>query len=208
MVIDFDEAKRLAEAGDVEGAAKAFAAILAAKKAEQAEKAKAEPAQDLEKSMADVESFARTLNVLCVQTIHVCGHEVTIDLTDADVLDRYEKARTYLPRELKNNGLTPGVGFGDTARKQCAIIEEYADIILGPGMAEKLFDGHRASLGLHWQFVSDVAKLSVTAMKTVNDERNKALQMTKAQEKKAQAQQFRNFAAQSGGNRKNRRRKR
>lgn len=139
--------------------------------------------------------------------VTICGYDLPIDFTDSDVLERFQEAYTEYDADLAAAQAARYPNAFERNRAQCECVEKCLDAIFGDGTSEKVFEGHRASLAYHFDGIMAVLDAADIAGKMTNDVGNMVNQRIRAQINKRNAQQFRNFAAQAGGNRQQRRRK-
>lgn len=74
--------------------------------------------------------------------------ELTLNLLDADVMEKYEAAKQDLNTNLNDKTQYVGLSGPQAMRKQCRIIEAFFDKLFGIGTAEELFGGNN-DLGAH-----------------------------------------------------------
>ncbi len=72
--------------------------------------------------------------------IKVRGIEIEFDVTDADMLERYEKG---LEAVKQKSTLSPleGEKLSESMRRACQIVFDFFDLLGGEGTAQKIFKG-------------------------------------------------------------------
>ncbi len=76
-----------------------------------------------------------------------------LDLLDADIAEKYEKAIDGLKKE---SGLTnEGLGLADTIRKECNLIFDFFNTIFGEGTDKKIF-GNKTNYGVCTEALKEV----------------------------------------------------
>ena len=72
------------------------------------------------------------------------GFEIDIDFTDADVIERIDKGREMVLKEVeelenkkKNDEIKPAEGI----RQECKMLKDFLDYVFGEGTSEKIFNG-------------------------------------------------------------------
>lgn len=88
--------------------------------------------------------------------------EVDFSFTDADCLERLEKAAKKV-KEKAEAGEKEKLSLSESIRKECKIINEFLDETFGEGIAEKVFKG-KNDLQEHMELFEDVmnAKIEMT----------------------------------------------
>lgn len=99
------------------------------------------------------------------------GYTVDIDVTDADFIERMEKANDNLNNEierLKETVKDENFNIAEGIRQECKIIKDFFDYVLGDGTSEKIFNG-KDSLNLCFQAYEELVKASEEQYKILND---------------------------------------
>ena len=88
--------------------------------------------------------------------------EVDFSFTDADCLERLEKASKKITEESKKHKKEE-MSLSEAIRKECEIINNFIDEVFGEGIAEKVFKG-KNDLQEHMELFEDVmnAKIEMT----------------------------------------------
>lgn len=88
--------------------------------------------------------------------------EVDFSFTDADCLERLEKASKKVQEEAKEYKKEE-MSLSEAIRKECGIINNFIDEVFGEGIAEKVFKG-KNDLQEHMELFEDVmnAKIEMT----------------------------------------------
>lgn len=80
--------------------------------------------------------------------ININGTELEIDMTDADVIDKYEQLVEKVVRDVSEPKQYEGLSTSDGIRLQCQHIDSFFDALFGSGTAKEVFKGSN-SLSLH-----------------------------------------------------------
>ena len=88
--------------------------------------------------------------------------EVDFSFTDADCLERLEKASKKVKEEAGKHK-TEEMSLSEAIRKECRIINDFVDEVFGDGIAEKVFKG-KSDLQEHMKLFEDImnAKIEMT----------------------------------------------
>ena len=88
--------------------------------------------------------------------------EVDFSFTDADCLERLEKASKKVQEEAKEHKKEE-MSLSEAIRKECGIINNFIDEVFGEGIAEKVFKG-KNDLQEHMELFTDImnAKIEMT----------------------------------------------
>ena len=90
----------------------------------------------------------------------IIGKEFDIDFTDADFIEKIEKAyEIFLEKteEYKKNRETNNITTAEGIRQECGMIKDFFDFVLGDGTSQMLF-GDKNSLNLCIQAFEDITK--------------------------------------------------
>lgn len=69
--------------------------------------------------------------------------ELELDLMDADMAEKYEKAYRKMQRDVVN--IPKNLSLAESIRKQCKLIFNFFDEVFGEGTSEKIF-GNKTNL--------------------------------------------------------------
>lgn len=69
--------------------------------------------------------------------------ELELDLMDADMAEKYEKAYRKMQRDVAN--IPKNLSLADSIRKQCNLVFYFFDEVFGQGTSKKIF-GNRTNL--------------------------------------------------------------
>ena len=72
--------------------------------------------------------------------IKVRGIEIEFDVTDADMLEKYEKGLEAVKQKATLSPLE-GEKFSESIRRACQIVFDFFDLLCGEGTAQKIFKG-------------------------------------------------------------------
>lgn len=92
-----------------------------------------------------------------MSVININGIELEIDMTDADVLDKYEQLSEQVVKDVREPEQYKNLSNTDGMRLQCRYIDGFFDNLFGAGTAKKVFKGSN-SLGLHIDAFGRVAQ--------------------------------------------------
>ena len=82
--------------------------------------------------------------------IVINGHELELDMLDADVVDRYQELTQAISEKVSNKENLKqydGLSTGDGMRALCKIVDEYLDNLFGEGTAQTVFEGNTGNWG-------------------------------------------------------------
>ena len=85
--------------------------------------------------------------------------ELELDLMDADMAEKYEKAYRNMQRDVEN--IPKNLSLAESIRKQCKLIFNFFDEVFGEGTSKKIF-GNKTNL-----------RECIKAVKTLIDHVNK-----------------------------------
>lgn len=85
--------------------------------------------------------------------------ELTLNLLDADEMEKYETEMRAVSTTIKDNAQYAGLSVPQAMRKQCRIIEAFFDKLFGAGTAEKLFGGNN-DVGAHAEAFGQVSQMA------------------------------------------------
>jgi uncharacterized protein YqeY len=69
------------------------------------------------------------------------GVNFDIDFTDADFIEKIEKASKKLYEEAEKLKQNNQLSLAEGIRQECKILKDFLDYVLGDGTSEKLFEG-------------------------------------------------------------------
>lgn len=108
-----------------------------------------------------------------MSTITINGLELSIDLLDADTMERYQNALNKTISEIKHisSSLPSGaeLHIAESMKRQCRIIEKFVDEIFGDGASDRCFHGNN-HLGEHLEAFTEIcnqASLAVNQTKSI-----------------------------------------
>lgn len=104
--------------------------------------------------------------------------ELEFDVTDADMMERYEKAMNALPQDMPHN--VKGIPYSKQLRAYCKAYRKLYDTIFGKNTSEKIFAGIPDSLQKYNAVYAKLLAFVAEQGKIVQDE------MREIQEKYAQ----------------------
>lgn len=97
-----------------------------------------------------------------MSTIEINGNNLSINLLDADEVERYERLNAEIAEKIKEPTQYEGLSTPDAMRLQCRLINEYFDDMFGPGTADAVF-GAGNDLGARMEAFGKVAALAADA---------------------------------------------
>ena len=84
--------------------------------------------------------------------------ELTLNLLDADVLEKFEAEMQSMSDTIQNPKEYDGMTTPQAMRKQCRIVEGCIDNLFGAGMSDKVFGGSN-DLGAHMDAFGQIAHM-------------------------------------------------
>lgn len=93
-----------------------------------------------------------------MSVININGIELEADITDADVIDKYEQLVNKVVENVQEPKQYVGLSNSDGIRLQCRHIGNFFDALFGSGTAKEVFRGSN-SLSLHIDAFGQVAQL-------------------------------------------------
>ncbi len=93
--------------------------------------------------------------------------EVDFDFLDADNVERLEKEAEKVSKKIENEELKQ-MGYAETIREECNIIEKFFDGVFGEGTSEKLFKGKK-NLKDHITVFDDVINAKIEKQKDLEN---------------------------------------
>lgn len=109
--------------------------------------------------------------------ITINGAALELDLLDADVMDRYQKALDETVSAIQDiqteaGADMPGLQVADAMREQCRLVQDFTDKVFGAGTAQKCFPrpGH---LGDHLEAFTKICSLADAAVGQAKDIANR-----------------------------------
>ena len=94
-----------------------------------------------------------------MSTLNINGVELTLNLLDADVMERYETLNKRVVADISEPTQYQGKSTADGMRLQCRIVDKFFDDLFGDGTALKLFEGNN-DLGVRMEAFAQVASMS------------------------------------------------
>lgn len=71
--------------------------------------------------------------------LKICGQELELDLFDADVMDKFEKANNTVVKRAEECKKNPNLSGTEGIRTMCGVVNDFFDEVFGAGTSEKLF---------------------------------------------------------------------
>lgn len=100
--------------------------------------------------------------------LNINGTELSLDLLDADVLEKYESLNSEVAVRIKEPTQYEGLSNADAMRLQCRIVDEFFDGLFGAGTAVKVF-GDNNNLGIRMEAFGQVAQYAASANDRIRD---------------------------------------
>lgn len=95
--------------------------------------------------------------------VKINGIDLTIDMLDADTVEKYQKLNEQMAKDIKDPKMFEGLSVPDAMRKQCSLVDKYLDDLFGAGTADKVFQGNKGNLGARLDAFALCSRLSDTA---------------------------------------------
>lgn len=73
--------------------------------------------------------------------LKICGQELELDLFDADVMDKFEKANNTVVKRAEECKKNPNLSGAEGIRTMCGVVNDFFDEVFGEGTSDKLFRG-------------------------------------------------------------------
>lgn len=107
-----------------------------------------------------------------MENLIINGMTFETDFTDADFIDRYERATKEMAQEAEASKTKTYRTAGEAMKTQCMIVRIYFDKIFGDGTAEKLF-GDKYNLRDSLDAVARLSELGIQSRKELDSLINK-----------------------------------
>lgn len=134
--------------------------------------------------------------------IVINGVELSLNLLDADNMEKYESEMSRVVEEVQNPSRYDGMTISQAMRQQCRMIDEFFDRLFGDGTSAKAFGGSN-DLRARLEGFGLVSKMTKSVSSEVQEIKSKYGTERLANREQRRAVDFRNIKKQYSGKRHN-----